>query len=67
MIAKTRLKEIGEKKGLSQRELARKANICHSSISRYEKGTSMTDKVIKKICKVLDVGAQYFLILTDEE
>lgn len=67
MEEKTRLKEIREKKGLSQREVARITNIDHSQISRYERGTSMTDDVIKKICKALEVNADYFLGLTDEK
>lgn len=67
MEEKTRLKEIREKKGISQRELAREINVHHTSISKYEKGVSMTDDVIKKICKALEVNADYFLRLTEDE
>ncbi len=66
MKEKTRLKEIREKKGLSQRELAKKIGVFNSQISRYEKGMSMTDDVIKKICKALETNADYFLRLTDD-
>jgi transcriptional regulator with XRE-family HTH domain len=67
MLEKTRLKEIREEKGISQRELAKMINQSHTSISRYEKGMSMTDDVIKKICKALEVNADYFLGLIDDE
>ncbi|MDA3884889.1 MAG: helix-turn-helix transcriptional regulator [Candidatus Delongbacteria bacterium] len=67
MKEKTRLKEIREKKGISQRELARRINVDNSSISKYEKGVSMTDEVIKKICKALDTNADYFLKLSEDE
>lgn len=67
MDQKTRLKEIREKKGLSQRDVAKQIDVAHSQISRYEKGMSMTDEVIKKICKALEVNADYFLKLTDDE
>ena len=67
MKEKTRLKEIRQKKGLSQRELAKKIGVFNSQISRYEKGMSMTDDVIKKIVKALETNADYFLKLTDDE
>lgn len=67
MEEKTRLREIREKKGMSQRELAKKIGVFNSSISRYEKGMSMTDDVIKKICKALETNADYFLKLSDKE
>ena len=66
MENKTKLKEIRESKGLSQRELARRIGSSSSLISRYEKGTSMTDETIKKMCKALEVNADYFLGLTDK-
>lgn len=66
MKEKTRLKELREKKGLSQRELAKILDVANSQISRYEKGTSMTDETIKKICKALEVNADYFLGLTED-
>jgi transcriptional regulator with XRE-family HTH domain len=67
MEDKTRLKEIRLKKGISQRQLAKLIDVDNSSISKYEKGVSMTDEVIKKICKALEVNADYFLKLTDDE
>jgi len=66
MENKTKLKEIRESKGISQRELARRVGTSSSLISRYEKGTSMTDETIKKMCKALEVNADYFLGLTEE-
>ncbi|XMB71451.1 helix-turn-helix transcriptional regulator [Mycoplasmatota bacterium WC30] len=66
MENKTRLKEIREEKGLSQREIAKLIQTSHTSISRYEKGVSMSDETIKKICKALEVNADYFLGLTNK-
>jgi transcriptional regulator with XRE-family HTH domain len=66
MENKTKLKEIRESRGISQRELARRVGTSSSLISRYEKGTSMTDETIKKMCKALEVNADYFLGLTEE-
>ena len=62
-----RLKEIRIKKGLTQHDIALKSNIDQSQISRFEKGRNISDKDIIKICKALNVTADYFLKLTNEE
>lgn len=67
MESKTKIKEIREKKGLSQRELAKMIDVPHSQISRYENGQHMNEDTIKKICKALEVNADYFLGLTEDE
>ncbi|MBI9008492.1 MAG: helix-turn-helix transcriptional regulator [Tenericutes bacterium] len=67
MEKKTRLKEIREQKGLSQREIAKMIDTSHTSISRYEKGVSMSDETIKKICRALEINADYFLGLVDNK
>ncbi|MGE4571133.1 MAG: helix-turn-helix domain-containing protein [Candidatus Izemoplasmatales bacterium] len=66
MENKTKLKEIREQKGLSQRDIAKLIGTSHTSIARYEKGVSMTDETIKKMCKALEVNADYFLGITEE-
>ena len=65
MEKKTRIKEIRENKGLSQRELAKLIDVPHSQISRYENGQHMNEDTIKKICKALGVNADYFLGLVN--
>ena len=66
MESKTKIKTIREQKGLSQRELARMIDVPHSQISRYENGQHMNEETIKKICKALEINADYFLGLTEE-
>lgn len=67
MDEKTRIKELREKNGLTQRQLAKLLDIPHSQVSRYENGQHMNEDTIKKICKALEVNADYFLGLTDDE
>lgn len=63
---KTRIKELREQKGLSQRQLATLVKTSSSQISRYEAGQHMTEETVKKICKALETNADYFLGLTDK-
>jgi transcriptional regulator with XRE-family HTH domain len=67
MDEKTRIKELRERNGLTQRQLAKLLDIPHSQVSRYENGQHMNEDTIKKICKALEVNADYFLKLTDDE
>jgi transcriptional regulator with XRE-family HTH domain len=67
MDEKTRIKELRERNGLTQRQLAKLLDIPHSQVSRYENGQHMNEDTIKKICKALEVNADYFLGLTDDE
>lgn len=64
---KTRIKEIRESQGLSQNELARKADLHPGQISRIEKEErTMTVETMVKICKALKVSSDYFLGLDDD-
>ena len=63
-----RLKAAREKKGWSQRELARQANVRYATISELERGirTAMNTDTAKKIARSLGVSVDY-LISTFEE
>lgn len=51
------LKRIREKKGLSQSELARRADLNHSTISKFESGgTSPNKRTIRILADVLGVS-----------
>lgn len=66
-MKKNRLKEIREKKNLSQSELSRKTNISQQQISRYEKSQQMTEDSIVKLCEALEISADYLLGLIDDD
>lgn len=66
-MSKNRLKEVREKKNISQSELSRKSDVSQQQISRYEKGLRMTEDSIVKVCKALEVSADYLLGLIDTE
>lgn len=67
-IMKTnRLKEIREQKKLSQNELSKRSNISQAQISRYEKSQQMTEESIVKVCKALEISADYLLGLIETE
>lgn len=59
------VKESREKESLSQRELARKANIDNAIISRIEDGTTKkpSSEIIFKLCKTLKLDFLYMLQL----
>lgn len=54
---KYRIKELREKKGMSQEELSQKASVAREIISRLETGRSniTTTKTLEKIANALDV------------
>lgn len=54
---KYRIKELREKKGMSQEELSKKASVAREIISRLETGRSdtTTTKTLEKIADALDV------------
>ncbi len=66
-MSKNRLREIREKKGLSQSELSRRTTVNQQQISRYEKDTDMKERDIREICKALEVSADYLLGLIDDD
>ncbi len=61
-----RLREIREKRGLSQRELARLCGFAEVMIYRYETATSdPSSAFLTLIAQKLDVSADYLLGLSD--
>jgi transcriptional regulator with XRE-family HTH domain len=67
MENKTRIQEIRQEKGLSQRQLAKLIDVPNSQISRYENGQHMNEDTVKKICQALEVNADYFLGLVSKK
>lgn len=61
-----RLREYREKRGLSQRDLARKCGLGINQINRYENGMSDAwSSILRVIAQELDVSADYLLGLSD--
>ena len=58
-----RLKLAREKKGWSQRELARQAHVRYATISELETGvrTAMNTDTAKRIARALGVGVDYLI------
>jgi|SRR5579859_964599 len=62
-----RLREARERKGLSQREVARLCGLGINQINRYENGaTDPASHILQKLATSLGVSADYLLGLTDE-
>ena len=66
-MVKNKLKEIREKRNLSQNQLAKITGIDQSQISRFEQGRLMREDDIRKICRALESKADYLLGLLDDE
>ena len=66
-MSMNRLKEIREKRKLSQNMLSKMTEIPHSQISKFESGREMRESNIKKICEALECKADYLLGLIDDE
>jgi transcriptional regulator with XRE-family HTH domain len=64
-----RLKKTREKKGWSQRELARQAHVRYATISELENGirTAMNTDTAKRIARSLGVSVDYLIGTFDEE
>lgn len=63
-----RLKESIQDRGLTQRMLATRIGTTEVSISRYLKGKRIPSAdVLYKLCKALDVSADYLLGLSNEK
>lgn len=61
-----RIKELRQKKGLSQQQLAEKVYVDRSSIARWEAGTRIPDAImISRLAKCLDVDVSELLDATD--
>lgn len=55
-----------ERQNITQKEMASRLGIKQQQYSRYEKGINvMPVTYLLKICKILDVSADYILGLTD--
>jgi len=66
-IQTERLRSWREKRGLSQRELARLSGIGEAQVSKYENGNvDPSATYLKKMAEVLQVSADYLLGLSDD-
>ncbi len=62
-----RLKQLRERKGLTQDELAEKIGAGTRQIPRYEAGDTVPSaNAVSKMAEVLEVSADYLLGLTDD-
>lgn len=62
-----RIKELREKSGYSQAEMARKLDVTRSSVNAWEMGLSMpTTQYIVAMAKLFHVSADYLLALEAE-
>lgn len=62
-----RLREIRERLGWSQRQLARRCGIGDAQINKYESGLSdPSSAILKRIAEVLGVSTDYLFGLTDD-
>jgi DNA-binding XRE family transcriptional regulator len=64
MIQSTKIKQLREKKGLSQEKLARNADVSNNTIVNLESGkqTNPTIETVSKIAKALDVAIEELLL-----
>jgi len=61
-----RLKTLRKERGITQKELAQNCDICLRVVIYYESGERKPNsEVLTKICKYLDVSADYLLGLSD--
>lgn len=66
-IFKLKLKELRTEKGLTQKQLAQVLNTTDDSIFSWEKGRSQPSiEMIRKLCIIFDISADYLLGLEDE-
>ena len=63
MLQSTKIKQLREKKGLSQEKLARIADVSNNTIVNIESGkqTNPTIETVSKIAKALDVAIEELL------
>lgn len=65
--AKTRIKELREKKGITQLKMAIDLNINQNSVSRYESGIRQADyETLIAIADYFNVSIDYILLRTDK-
>ncbi len=62
-----RIQWVRDCKNITQREMAEKLGIKQQQYARYEKGINiMPVTYLPKICKILNISADYILGFTDE-
>lgn len=63
----SRLRAIRKERGLTQKDLAKKAGLRQATLSHIERGFAAprADK-LAALCRALDVSADYLLGLTDD-
>lgn len=65
-MIKTRMKELREKKGITQLKMAMDLNMNQNTISRYESGIRQADySTLILIADYFDVSIDYLLCRTD--
>lgn len=67
LIIKTRMKELREKRGITQLKMAMDLNMNQNTISRYENGTRQADyAALILIADYFDVSIDYLLFRTEK-
>lgn len=68
MYYNEKMQYIRDRKNITQKEMAKMLGIKQQQYARYEKGVNlMPVTYLPKICKILNVSADYILDLTDEQ
>lgn len=63
-----RLRELREKKKMTQAQVARKCNISKASVCGYENNVKIPSAdILRRLCSVYEVSADYILGLTRRE
>lgn len=67
MVLSDRLKQSISERGITQRQLAALCDTTEVSVSRWVRGKRVPDaETLYKLCKALDVSADYLLGLSEE-
>jgi len=67
-VLSNRLKQAITSKGITQRQLAVLCDTTEVSVSRWVRGKRIPDaEMLYKLCKALNVSADYLLGLSDEQ
>jgi transcriptional regulator with XRE-family HTH domain len=64
-----RIKMLREKRGLGVRELARKADVKHTTLSQLERGirADVTTETAKRIARALGVSVDYLIGMYEDD
>lgn len=68
-IEQIRLKEARLRRGYTQAEIAQKLNVTQQAYQKLETGKTVDMRIstIKRICKILEISADWLLGLNEEE